>query len=194
MFYLHSVYIYWTITSPFSLCFFCISSLLNEHTKETDFYLTSQARTRTHIYIETLQSVGSNLSLMASKPFVPILLLLLHLILHVGYGAAFRIHDLSTNVKALENMKKYSQDMMSSSAVLEVHKLPRFERPRFGFLPKAAPIPPSGPSKRHNRHVKGDVRTGSGRKVRRDRKILSWFTEDLWKKNVLKLVENQRWK
>ncbi|KAG6714486.1 hypothetical protein I3842_05G204700 [Carya illinoinensis] len=107
---------------------------------------------------------------MASKPFVPILLLLLlHLVLHIGYGAAYRIHDLSPNGKALQS-KKYPQDM--SSAVLEVHKLPRFERPRFGFLPKASPIPPSGPSKRHNRHVKGDVRTGSGWKAR-GRKILS---------------------
>ncbi|KAF6154891.1 hypothetical protein GIB67_018328 [Kingdonia uniflora] len=38
------------------------------------------------------------------------------------------------------------------SQVLETTRPPRYQNPGlyFGFLPKAMPIPPSGPSKQHN--------------------------------------------
>lgn len=91
---------------------------------------------------------------MASKHFVPILLLLIFLFPHIGYGAIYRFHTL------------HGKDLKNNNHPQEI------DYPLFASLPKAKPIPPSGPSHRHNRHIDGDVHKGSAKAREKD---LSWY-------------------
>ncbi|KAB1205267.1 hypothetical protein CJ030_MR7G012097 [Morella rubra] len=96
---------------------------------------------------------------MASKFFVPIgLLLLAHLVPHTGYGARYEIRDLTLH---LEGLKVDNLAQETGRAGHSVHSKHSFHFPIFGFLPKATPVPPSGPSKRHNQMAPGGVAPGS---------------------------------
>ncbi len=81
---------------------------------------------------------------MAAKHFVPFLLLLIfYLVPHMGLGARYRIHDLTHF--------HYNHPQES------VHNMNSFDYAMFGSsLPKAMPIPPSGPSRRHNEDLDKD--------------------------------------
>lgn len=92
--------------------------------------------------------MGPNLALMASKHFVPFLLLLIFLAPHIGYGAIYRFHDLNLHNKDLKN-NNHRQ------------KMANFDYPLLAKVPKASPIPPSGPSHRHNEHIDSDPHKGS---------------------------------
>ncbi|KAE8077566.1 hypothetical protein FH972_016121 [Carpinus fangiana] len=105
---------------------------------------------------------------MASKHFVPILLLLIFLAPHIGYGAIYRFHDLNLhNYKGLKN-NNHPQKMGGPIASPSSHNMANFDYPMFASVPKASPkasrkasrkaspIPPSGPSHRHNQHIDSD--------------------------------------
>ncbi|KAK8546507.1 hypothetical protein V6N13_067722 [Hibiscus sabdariffa] len=65
-------------------------------------------------------------------------------------GALYRIHDLS-----LRNRHK-EDDGNNKNKVMDFNKANSFS-----LLTKGAPIPPSGPSRRHNGHTDGDGSGGS---------------------------------
>ncbi|XVF06794.1 hypothetical protein REPUB_Repub06bG0081200 [Reevesia pubescens] len=72
-----------------------------------------------------------------------LLFLSLLLLLPVSNGAINRIHDLNLRNKHKDN------------------KMINFNKVSFSLLTKGVPIPPSGPSKRHNDHTDGDGSVGS---------------------------------
>jgi hypothetical protein len=110
--------------------------------------------------------MGPNLSLMASKHFVPILLLLVFLVPHIGHGARYRFRDLTPHSKEPKN-DNHPKKMAGAS--LSATNIPSFDYPLFASLPKATPpIPPSGPSHRHNRHFDGGVHKGSAKAREKD--------------------------
>ncbi|XWS58669.1 hypothetical protein CRYUN_Cryun08bG0054600 [Craigia yunnanensis] len=68
---------------------------------------------------------------------------LVFLLLPVSNGAIYRIHDLSLRNKQKDN------------------KMINFNKVSLSQLTKGVPIPPSGPSKRHNDNPDDDVSGGS---------------------------------
>ncbi|XVE90361.1 hypothetical protein DITRI_Ditri20bG0071400 [Diplodiscus trichospermus] len=68
---------------------------------------------------------------------------LVFLLLPVTNGAVYRIHDLSLRKKQKDNESTIN-----------------FNKVSFNLLTKGAPIPPSGPSGRHNSQTDGDGSDG----------------------------------
>ncbi|KAK8507911.1 hypothetical protein V6N11_045883 [Hibiscus sabdariffa] len=79
-----------------------------------------------------------------------LLLSLVFLLFPSSSGALYRIHDLS-----LRNRQKEDADD-NKNKVMDFNKANSFS-----LLTKGAPIPPSGPSRRHNGHTDGDGSGGS---------------------------------
>ena len=79
---------------------------------------------------------GQIFPLMASKHLVLILLLLIYLVPHLGNGAKYIIHRLTHHHKCHKNCHHHHESA---------------HPPKFRFPPKnPKPVPPSGPSRRHN--------------------------------------------
>ncbi|KAH1031824.1 hypothetical protein J1N35_043998 [Gossypium stocksii] len=76
-------------------------------------------------------------------------MLLLFLLFPLSNGAVYRIHDLSFRNRQKDNNRMNKSEVMN------------FNKTSFSLLTKAVPIPPSGPSRRHNDHTDADGSGGS---------------------------------
>ena len=108
----------------------------------THFFSYSSIYVYIHASIALISSTyqGQIFPLMASKQFVLILLLLIHLVPHLGNGAKYIIHRLTHHHHHHHKCHKNCHHHHESA-----------HPPKFRFPPKnPKPVPPSGPSSRHN--------------------------------------------